>query len=80
MADPKQIITVCTTRIQLQDRILFLEGLYARIDKDRYKIIVFNSPSYFRTNSPSDMGAKSVYDIINYDKIDYLLIDKMHFK
>lgn len=80
MADPKQIIAVCTTRIQLQDRILFLEGLYARIDKDRYKIIVFNSPSYFRTNSPSDMGAKSVYDIINYDKIDYLLIDKMHFK
>lgn len=79
MANPKHIIAVCTTRIQSYDRISFIEGLYKRLDKDKYKIIVFNSPSDFGANLPGDIGAKSVYDIINYDRIDCLVIDKEHF-
>lgn len=80
MANSKHIIAVCTTRIQSYDRISFIEGLYNRLDKDKYKIIVFNSPSDFSVNSPGDIGAKSVYDIINYDKVDCLIIDKENFK
>ena len=79
MAHSKRIIAVCTTRIQSYDRITFIEGLYKRLDKDTYKIIVFNSPSDFGANLPSDIGAKSVYDIINYDRIDCLIIDREHF-
>ena len=80
MADPKRIIAVCTTKIQSQDRISFIEGLYKRLDKNRYKIIVFNSPSEFEINSPGDTSAKATYDIINYARIDCLLIDKDYFK
>lgn len=79
MANSKHIIAVCTTRIQSYDRISFIEGLYNRLDKDKYKIIVFNSPSDFGANSPSDIGARSVYDIINFDRIDCLVIDREHF-
>lgn len=80
MDSPKQIIAVCTTKIQSQDRIAFIEGLYNRLDKNRYKIIVFNSPSDFYENAPSDIGAVASYDIINFDRIGCLIIDKMHFQ
>lgn len=52
--------------------------VYNSLNKDRYKMIVFNSPCDFYDHSPGDIGAKAVYDIINYDRIDCLIIDKMH--
>ncbi|MGN1101755.1 MAG: hypothetical protein ACI4RG_06150, partial [Huintestinicola sp.] len=50
------------------------------MDKNRYKIIVFNSPSDFYENSPGDIGAVASYDIINFDRIGCLILDKMHFQ
>ena len=80
MDAPKKIIAVCTTQLEAYDRSSFIEGLYSRLDKDQYKLIVFNSHRDFETHSPSDAGAKAVFDIINHDKIDCLIIDKRHFK
>ena len=80
MDAPKKIIAVCTTQLEAYDRSSFIEGLYSRLDKDQYKLIVFNSHRDFETHSPSDAGAKAVFDIINHDKIDCLIIDKRHIK
>lgn len=80
MKGTKKIIAVCTTKVQSQDRVSFIEGLYNKLDKNSYKIMVFSSPSDFFTQTPGDIGAKATFDIINYEKIDCLVIDKMHFK
>lgn len=80
MDTSKKIIAVCTTQLEEYDRTRLIEGLYSRLDKDKYKLMVFNSYSDFETNSPGDVGARAVYDIINYDRIVCLIIDRTHFK
>ena len=80
MDTSKKIIAVCTTQLEAFDRTRLIEKLYSKLDKDKYKFIVFNSHSDFSKQTPNDVGARAVYDIINYDKIVCLIIDRIHFK
>lgn len=76
----KKIVAFCTTKVQFPDRVSIIKNLYQALDKNKYKIIVVNSPDDFYSEHSSNSGAAASFDILNFEKIDYLIINKFHFK
>lgn len=74
MIENKRVIGVCVTKVQDSTRCEYIEYLYRLAAEQGYKLIVFNSFMDFYYQNTFDEGAKSVYDIINYDIIDALVI------
>ena len=74
MINNKKVIGVCLTKIHDTIRADFLNKLHFLAEKNGYKLIIFNSYVDFFNNDAFDEGAVSVYNIINYDVIDVLVI------
>lgn len=74
MINGKKVIGVCLTRINDKTRANFMDKLRAAAFKRGYKLMIFNSTVDFFKNDACDEGSKSIYDIINYDVIDALMI------
>ena len=79
MKNNKKIIGVCVTKVQDDFRMEYLARLHALAAKNDCKIIVFNSPRDFFVNESYDDGARTIFDVINYDLIDALVILKENF-
>ncbi len=74
MVKDKKVLGVCMTKIHDATRSDFLNRLHFLAQKLDYKIIIFNSFVDFYNGNAYDIGARAVYDIINYDIIDALII------
>lgn len=74
MINGKKIIGVCITRAHSISHSDFLNRLHHIALKNGYKTIIFNSFVDFYNNDAFDNGAKAVYDLINYDVIDVLVM------
>lgn len=79
MDKKKYTVGVCITKIDDNSRADYMHRLHHIADKLGYRLIVFNSFIDFYSTSPSDKGAKSVFDIINFDIIDALIIHTNSF-
>ncbi len=74
MIKDKKLIGVCLTRVQDTTRSKYINQLHKLVRKEGYKLIVFNSLVDFYNNDTLDKGAKAIYDVINYDVLDALVI------
>ena len=77
--DRKRIIGVCITKIHDTTRADLMHRLHHLAMKKNYKLLIFNSFIDFYNNDAFDKGAASVYDIINFDLIDALIIHTESF-
>ncbi len=74
MIGSKKVIGVCLTKINDHTRANYVSCLHAEATKAGYSLMVFNSLKDFYSNDAYDKGSKSVFDIINYNVIDVLVI------
>lgn len=74
MIGNKKVIGVCITKIHNRTRADFINRLHYIASFHNYKLIVFNSVVDFYYGDEDDAAAKSVYDLINYDLIDALIV------
>ncbi|MBR1739622.1 MAG: EAL domain-containing protein [Ruminococcus sp.] len=79
MIGNKKVIGVCVSKIQSICNNELLSRLHMLAEPQGLKLIVFNSPADFYNNDDTDIGAKAVYDLINYDLIDCLIIHSESF-
>jgi len=70
----KRVIGVCITKLQDQVRADFVNYLYRYADKQQYKLMVFNSFLNFQRQDAFDEGAMSVYDYMNDQILDAVII------
>ncbi len=82
MINNNKIIGVCITKSHSPSRSDFLNRLHRIALKNDYKLIVFNSFVDFYNNDAFDEGASAIYDLINFDTIDVLVVhnDSFHNK
>lgn len=74
MIENKKVIGFCMTKIQDPPKSRMLGNLNELINQAGYKGIIFNSPLDFGSEEEAVMGAAGVYDFINYDIVDALVI------
>lgn len=79
MIGGKKIIGVCITKIHEIRNINLVDTLHSYAENNNSKLIVFNSYTDFYTGRKYDDGAKAIYDVINYDTIDVIVIYPMCF-
>ncbi len=75
----KRVIGVCITKIHERSRAEVVQRLFKVASSQNTKIIVFNSDVDFYTEATRTSAAKSVYDLINYDIVDCLIVFAEHF-
>ena len=74
MINGKKVLGLCITRIYQTARGELVDRLHRRLEKDGMKLIVFNSFLDFYHGDAFDMGARSIYDVIQFTVIDALVI------
>ncbi len=79
MIGNKKVIGVCLTKVNNRTHADYVSCLHAEALKADCRLMVFNSIIDFFNHDEYDEGAMSVYDIINYDIIDALIIFYEHF-
>lgn len=70
----RKLIGVCLTKVHDGFRTDFLANFYEAASAENFKLVVFNSVTDMYNNDGYDEGAKSVYNLINYDMLDALVI------
>ncbi|MBR6752419.1 MAG: EAL domain-containing protein [Clostridia bacterium] len=74
MINGKRVIGVCMTKLHWSGRSEYLDSLRCYACENNFKLIIFNSFVDFYKNDENDQGACSIYDVINYDLVDALII------
>ncbi len=74
MIKGKKVIGICLTRLYGTTISNYISRLHNLAKKQGYKLIVFNSFLDFYHGDAFDSGARAIYDIINYDIIDALIV------
>lgn len=74
MLNGYKLIAVCLTKIQDEITYEFIDALYQTVKGSDYRLLLFNSFSDLYNQDVYDEGAKSIYQLINYDLIDALII------
>lgn len=74
MIGKKKIIGLCISAVHTGFKADFVEMLNQEIIRDNFKLIVFNSLLSVYDGSIYDTGASSVYNIVNFDILDCLII------
>ena len=74
MIGNKKIIGICLTKAEDDFRTDFLTYMHRITSDTDYKIIAFNSPRDLYYGDKYDIGSKSVYNIINYELLDVVVI------
>lgn len=70
----KKIIGVCLTKLQDSFRNNYLKFLHEAAKQNNFKLIVFNSIFDLFNNDVYDEGARTVYEMINYDVLDAVIV------
>ncbi len=79
MINGYKIIGVCITKINDESCTEFTQQLSLEAIAAGYRIIVFNSFRDFYYDDDYDDGARSIYQAINFDVLDSLVIDYRSF-
>ena len=74
MKDNKKIIGICLTKAEDEIRTDFLSYFYKISLENDCKLIVFNSPRDLYYGDSYDKGSKSVFELMNYDSLDAIVI------
>ncbi len=74
MIGSKRVIGVCLTKVHWFGRSEVVDRLNYYAYQNDYKLLVLNSFVDFYKNDANDVGAQSIYDMINYDIVDALVI------
>ena len=74
MGNSKKIIGLCLTKINDDFRKSFVHCLYNETKDSDYKLLVFNSVLDLYNNDVYDDGAKAIYQMINFELLDALVI------
>lgn len=74
MIDNKHVIGVCITKIHDSTHAEIISYLHKQAEAQGYKLIVFNSSFDFFYGLDDQMSASQIYDFINFDIIDALII------
>lgn len=74
MIGKKKIIGLCISAVHTGFKADFVEMLNQEIIRDNFKLIVFNSLLSVYDGSIYDTGASSVYNIVDFDILDCLII------
>lgn len=74
MINGKLVIGVCLTKLHWSGRSEYLDSLRCHAAENNCKLIIFNSFVDFYKNDENDMGARSVYNAINFNMVDALII------
>ncbi len=74
MLNGKKVIGLCLTKVHDIRRSDYVNRLHFLAKKVGYKLVIFNSFVDFYRRDAFDEGAKSVYDIINYNIVDALVV------
>ena len=76
----KRVIGVCVTKMHSVGCGEYLYYLQQAASAAGYKLVVFNSTVDFYNNDGNDIGAGSIYNVINYDIIDAIVLDYEHYR
>ncbi len=79
MINGYKIIGVCITKINDESCTEFTEHLSVEAIAHGYRVFVYNSFRDFYHNDKYDMGSKSIYQAVNFDILDALVIDYRSF-
>lgn len=74
MVGNKKVIGVCMTQIHNTSRSRLISNLYNKSNEKGYKLIVFDSSFDFYVGLDDDINASGVYDYINFEIVDALII------
>lgn len=74
MIGSKKVIALCLTRLKDRVQSSVAAALNEVAVKNGYKLIVFDSGVDFYYDNKYDIGAKAIYDIINYDYVDAVVM------
>lgn len=70
----KKLIGVCLAKIEDEVRCSYINYLHKEAAANGHKIIVFNSPRDFYMGDVHDKGSRSIFESINYDVLDALVL------
>ncbi len=74
MLNGYKLVAVCLTKIQDEITYELIDALYQTVKGSDYRLLLFNSFSDLYNQDIYDQGAKSIYQLINYDLIDAVVI------
>lgn len=79
MIKDKKVIGVCITKMQENDRAVYLDCLHRYANKHGYKLIIFNSFADFGTQNSFHDDENAIYDLIDFHVIDILAVHSKSF-
>lgn len=79
MIRDKKVIGVCITKIQENDRVVYLDRLYHYANKNGYKLIIFNSFTDYGIQDSFHDDDCAVYDLLDFRIIDILAVHSKSF-
>lgn len=74
MLNGYKLVAVCLTKIQDEVTYEFIDALYQAVKGSDYRLLLFNSFSDLYHQNVYDEGAKSIYQLLNYDLVDAVII------
>ena len=80
MIKDKKILGLCMTQINSTSSVELVDRLGKEALAAGYKLIVFNSPLELEWNYDNERGMTAVFDAINFDIVDALLIEYLTFR
>ncbi len=69
-----KVIALCIAKIHENESNIFIEALNKQAVSEGYRLFVYSVCSSLYYNTPYEKGEESVFDLIDYDKIDALFI------
>ncbi len=76
----KYIIALCIPRIHDATNHKFITSMSKQLDKYGARLLVYSTPSELFWNSIDEQGEKTVFDLINYDITDAVIIHSESIK
>lgn len=70
-----KIAALCISRVNEDSHFKFTEALYKSLEKYGYKLFIYNTCSDLVKNSLSEVGQCYVFDLIDYETADAVIID-----
>lgn len=74
MLGGKKIVGLCLTRINTPEMHKMITTLNDELRDDGYSVFVYSTATELYWNTPSEIGEKSVFELVDFDVVDVLVI------
>lgn len=75
-----KILIYCTSKIHRESFSSFIEELNDKLIAQNWRIMIFSTDSDLGPSNKNNEGRKKIFDLINYDIADAILISNLHLK